>query len=188
MSLFAIGDLHLSLGGDKPMDVFGGAWENYLNKLASGFSKLTEDDVCVICGDISWAMNLDSAGEDFKFISSLPGKKIILKGNHDYWWSTATKAKQKMLELNIENIDFRHNNFFAYGEKTAICGTRGWFFEEEKGGEHDKKIMLRELIRLEASLNAAGERDKYVFLHYPPIYGSYECPQILELLEKQTWR
>ena len=184
MSLYAIGDLHLSLGSAKPMDVFGGKWENYTEKIRSGFQALGPEDVCVICGDISWAMDLASAAEDFRFIAALPGKKIILKGNHDYWWSTATKAKRFLSELGIENIDFLHNNYFPYGERAAICGTRGWFYEEEKGGEHDKKMMLRELGRLETSLKAAGDRDKYVFLHYPPKYGRYECGELLELLER----
>ena len=168
MSLYAIGDLHLSFSAEKPMDVFGGAWENYVEKLQIGFSGLRSDDVCVICGDISWAMSLADAGEDFRFISELPGRKIILKGNHDYWWSTSSKASARMQELGIENISFLHNNCYFYGESAAICGTRGWFFEEERGNEHDRKMLSRELMRLEVSLKAAGDRDKYVFLHYPP--------------------
>lgn len=183
MSLYAIGDLHLSLGAEKPMDVFGGNWENYVEKIQDGFAALKPTDVCVICGDISWAMSLAGAAADFRFIGALPGKKIILKGNHDYWWSTATKAKRFLEEIGVEGIDFLHNNCFSYGENAAICGTRGWFYEEEKGGEHDKKMMLRELGRLETSLRAAGEREKYVFLHYPPKYGRYTCPELLNLLE-----
>lgn len=183
MSLYAIGDLHLSLGSDKPMDVFGGRWENYVEKIKTGFELLTDDDVCVICGDLSWAMSLDGADEDFCFVAALPGKKIILKGNHDYWWQTASKANKKMQDLGIESICFLHNNSFEYGETAAICGTRGWFFEEEQGIEHDKKIIDREVGRLETSLKLAGERDKYVFLHYPPKYGDYECEPILQLLE-----
>ena len=182
MSLFAIGDLHLSLAAEKPMDVFGGNWENYVEKIRQGFSVLTEEDTCVICGDISWAMNMEDAAEDFRFIGALPGKKIILKGNHDYWWSTASKAMSLMDQLGIDSISFLHNNCFFYGDNAAVCGTRGWFFEEEKGDGHDKKMMLRELGRLETSLQAAGDRDKYVFLHYPPKYGKYECPEMLELL------
>jgi predicted phosphohydrolase len=166
------------------MDIFGGAWENYVEKLKNGFAELDENDVCVICGDISWAMELEYAREDFKFISELPGKKIILKGNHDYWWSTAAKAKKMLGALGITSIDFLHNNFFPYGENAAVCGTRGWFYEAERGDGHDKKIMLREIARLETSLKLAGEREKYVFLHYPPKYGGYECAEILELFEK----
>lgn len=185
MALYVIGDLHLPLGRDKPMDIFGGRWENYTEKLLKGFNAtLTDGDVCVICGDISWAMDLEEAAEDFIFIHRLPGKKIILKGNHDYWWSTAGKAKKFLAGLSIDSIDFLHNNYFEYGENAAICGTRGWFYDEERGGEHDEKMLARELGRLETSLKLAGSRDKYVFLHYPPVYGNYVCGGILDLLEK----
>ena len=182
MALYAIGDLHLSLAKDKPMDIFGDKWTNHAEKLKSGFSSLSADDVCVVCGDISWGMGLEETREDFRFIHSLPGKKIVLKGNHDYWWSTAAKAKKFFAENEIDSIDILHNNCFEYGEY-AICGTRGWFYEEEKRVEHDKKIMLRELMRLEASLKEAGDRKKLVFLHYPPIYMKYECGEILELFK-----
>lgn len=183
MSLFAIGDLHLSLDGSKSMSVFGGRWTDYQQKIERGFSLLTEEDVCVLCGDLVWGMTMDAAREDFLFISRLPGKKIILKGNHDYWWSTAAKAYRFFEENGMENMQILNNNCYEYGEY-AICGTRGWFFEEERGDEHDRKIMLREVGRLEASLKAAGERKKLVFLHYPPIYQGYECPEILSLLEQ----
>lgn len=187
MSLYAIGDLHLSLGSEKPMDVFGGRWENYVEKIEYGFSSLCDEDTTVLCGDVSWGMSLDDALPDFKFIDKLPGRKIILKGNHDYWWTTASKAKKLFEENDIKTIVFLHNNFFEY-ENIAICGTRGWFFEESKSKEHDRKILNRELMRLEASLKAAGEREKYVFLHYPPKYYGYECPEILELLQKYSVR
>ena len=187
MALYAIGDLHLSLGGDKPMDVFGEAWHDHAEKLKKGFAALREDDVCVLCGDLSWAMDLNGAREDFAFIEALPGKKLLLKGNHDYWWSTAAKAQRFFAENGWKSMDILHNNCFFYGD-FALCGTRGWFFEEERGGEHDKKILRREVMRLEASLNAAGEREKLVFLHYPPVYRGYECPEILELLEKHRVR
>ncbi|MCR5665132.1 MAG: metallophosphoesterase [Oscillospiraceae bacterium] len=181
MALFAIGDLHLSQSGDKPMDVFGDKWENHAEKLLRGFSCVGEDDVTVLCGDLSWGMSLEEAREDFLFIERLPGKKLILKGNHDYWWSTAAKARRFFEENGIRSVDVLHNNCFFYGEK-AICGTRGWFFEEETGSAHDRKIMLREVGRLETSLKAAGDREKLVFLHYPPVYQNYECPEILRLL------
>ena len=187
MALYAIGDLHLSLGTDKPMDVFGGRWENYVEKIKEGFSELNDDDLTVICGDISWGMSIDETLEDFKFIDRLPGKKIILKGNHDYWWTTATKAKKFFAEHGITTIDILHNNCFKY-ENLALCGTRGWFYEESKGDEHDKKVMNREIMRLDASLKAAGEGEKYAFLHYPPKYYNYECPEILELLRKYDVR
>lgn len=187
MALYAIGDTHLSIGRDKPMDIFGDKWENHADKLRVGFSSLTDEDICVICGDLSWGMGIEEAGDDFKFIDSLPGKKIILKGNHDYWWTTASKARKFFAENGITTIDILHNNFFEYGDY-AICGTRGWFYEEEKNGEHDKKIMRREIMRLETSLDAAGDRKKMVFLHYPPVYLKYECPEILELLKKHRVR
>lgn len=187
MALYAIGDFHLALGMDKPMDVFGEKWANHEAKLKSAFSALTDDDVTVLCGDLSWAMSMESAREDFLFVNSLPGKKLIIKGNHDYWWSTAAKAERFFAENGIDSIGIIHNNFFSYGDY-ALCGTRGWFFEEEKDGEHDKKIMRREIMRLEASLNAAGDREKLVFLHYPPVFLNYECPEILELLKKHNVR
>lgn len=183
MALYALGDTHLSLTTNKPMDIFGPAWQNYVSRLKDGFSELTEDDVTVLCGDLSWGMDLEEAREDFLFLHSLPGKKIILKGNHDYWWSTASKAKRFFEENGIDSLEILHNNCFFYGD-AAICGTRGWFYEEETGTAHDKKIMDRELGRLETSLKAAGEAEKYVFLHYPPKYGSYECAEILDLLER----
>ncbi len=181
MALYAIGDLHLSHGTDKPMDIFGSSWENHSEKLRQAFSALTPEDVTVLCGDLSWGMGLVEAREDFHFIDSLPGKKLILKGNHDYWWSTAAKMKRFFEENSIETIDILNNNCFFYGDKAAICGTRGWFYEEETGTVHDRKILNRELMRLEASLKAAGEREKYVFLHYPPKYGVYLCEEILAL-------
>lgn len=187
MSLYAIGDLHLSLGADKPMDIFGEKWCGHTQKLKDGFSSLNGDDICVICGDLSWAMGLEESAEDFKFINSLPGRKIVLKGNHDYWWSTAAAAKRMFKENGIDTVDILYNNFFEYGEY-AICGTRGWFYEEESGGEHDKKIMRREVMRLEASLKAAGDRKKLVFLHYPPIYQKYRCEEILALLKEHDVR
>ena len=183
MALYTIGDTHLSLAKDKPMDIFGEKWKNHAQKLKDGFSIVGEDDLTVICGDISWGMGIEETKEDFLFIDALPGKKIILKGNHDYWWSTAAKAKKFFAQNGITTIDILYNNSFDYGEY-AICGTRGWFYEEEKGGEHDAKIMRREIMRLEASLKSAGEGRKLVFLHYPPKYLNYDCPDILRLLDE----
>ncbi len=184
MSLYAIGDLHLSETSNKPMDIFGSVWENHTEKLKLAFSKLSPEDVTVICGDSSWGMDLNGALEDFLLIDSFPGRKIILKGNHDYWWTTATKMKNFFNEHGISSIDILNNNCFFYDEETAVCGTRGWFFEEETGSAHDRKILNRELLRLETSLKAAGDCDKYVFLHYPPKYGEYSCPEILDMLEE----
>ncbi len=185
MSLYTIGDLHLSLNTEKPMDVFGGAWVGYVEKIEAGFSEITDDDTVVLCGDISWGMSLDESEKDFLFISHLPGKKIILKGNHDYWWTTAAKMKRFFAEKEICNIEILHNNCFFY-ENMAICGTRGWFFEEEYGNERDEKVYRREVMRLETSLKAAKAHSIekiLVFLHYPPIFQGYECPDILHLLD-----
>ena len=183
MALYTIGDLHLSFAKDKPMDVFGERWRNHAEKLRENFAKLNDDDLTVLCGDLSWGMSLEETAPDFAFVDALPGKKLILKGNHDYWWTTAAKTKRFFEEKGIATIDILHNNAFAWGEY-AICGTRGWFYEEETGGEHDAKIMRREVMRLEASLKAAGDRKKLVFLHYPPIYGAYRCEEILSLLKE----
>ena len=183
MALYAIGDLHLCLGAPKPMDIFGGAWVGYMDKLKEGMSCITAEDTTVLLGDLSWALDLETAAQDFAWINEIPGRKIILKGNHDYWWSTVAKFN-KFCEANgFHDMYLLNNNCFEYGD-WAICGTRGWFFEEERHGAHDEKVFKRELCRLEASLKAAGEKPKMVFLHYPPRYKGYECREILELLEK----
>ena len=183
MALYAIGDLHLCLGAPKPMDIFGGAWVGYMEKLRQGMQVLTPEDTLVLMGDLSWALDLESAKADFAWIAALPGRKIILKGNHDYWWSTAAKFTRFCQENGFENLFLLNNNCYFY-ENIAICGTRGWFYEEERSGQHDEKVFRRELGRLEASLKAAGEQEKLVFLHYPPRYKGYECPEILALLER----
>lgn len=183
MALYAIGDLHLCLGVEKPMDIFGGNWVGYMDKLQEGLSVIKPDDTTVLLGDLSWALGLDEATEDFAWINRIPGKKIILKGNHDYWWNTVTKFNKFCKDNEFSDINILNNNSYQYGD-WAICGTRGWFFEEDRSGEHDKKVFIRELLRLEASLKAAGERPKIVFLHYPPRYKGYECPEILELLKR----
>ena len=182
MALYTIGDLHLSLGGDKPMDKFGENWREHPQKLIEGFRSVGENDLTVLCGDLSWAMSLSGAEEDFRFIQELPGKKIIMKGNHDYWWSTAAKAYRFFNEHGFDTIDILHNNAYAYGDY-ALCGTRGWFYEEDHGTDHDRKMMLREIQRLEVSLKAGGDREKIVFLHYPPVFQNYRCEEILQLLQ-----
>jgi len=181
MALYAIGDLHLSFGADKPMDVFGGRWNGYVEKLRRGLACITPEDTTVLLGDVSWGLDMESAREDFAFISRIPGRKILLKGNHDYWWSTAAKFRKFCEENGFSDMQVLNNNCFFYGD-IALCGTRGWFFEEEKGGTHDEKIFLRELGRLETSLKAAGDREKLCFLHYPPRYKGYLCREIVEML------
>ena len=187
MALYAIGDLHLCLGAPKPMDVFGGAWVDYMQKLENNIKAIGPDDTTVLLGDLSWALDLDEAKDDFAWIDRIPGRKIILKGNHDYWWSTATKF-YKFCEVNdFSNQFILNNNHYEY-DGWAICGTRGWFFEEERSGVHDEKVFRRELLRLEASLKAAGDMPKTVFLHYPPRYKGYTCEPILELLKRYEVR
>ena len=187
MALYAIGDLHLCLGAPKPMDIFGGAWVGYMEKLKEGMAVITPEDTTVLLGDLSGALDLPSSKADFAWINEIPGRKIILKGNHDYWWSTAAKFNKFCEENGFRDMQLLNNNFFEYGD-WAICGTRGWFFEEERSGQHDEKVFRRELLRLEASLKAAGDRRKMVFLHYPPRYKGYECQEILELLKKYEVR
>lgn len=187
MALFAIGDLHLCLGAPKPMDIFGGAWMGYMDKLKEGMSVITAEDTVVLLGDLSWALDLNEAQADFAWIANIPGKKIILKGNHDYWWCTSKKFNEFCAANSFENINLLNNNHFEY-DGWAICGTRGWFFEEERGTQHDEKVFKRELLRLEASLKSAGDLPKMVFLHYPPRYKGYTCEPILELLERYEVR
>lgn len=183
MALYAMGDLHLCLGAPKPMDVFGGAWTGYMEKLEAGLSVLKPQDTLVLMGDLSWALSLEEARADFGFINAIPGRKLLLKGNHDYWWSTAAKFRSFLEKNGFENIELINNNCYFW-QDIAICGTRGWFFEEERSSNQDEKVFRRELLRLESSLKAAGEKEKLVFLHYPPRYRGYVCPQILELLER----
>ena len=184
MALYAIGDLHLSIGTGKSMEIFGHRWKDYMEKLKEGFAFVQPDDTVVLCGDICWGMTMEQAKDEFAYVNALPGKKIILKGNHDYWWTTASKAYKCFAENGFENMDILHNNCYFYGDEYAICGTRGWFFEEEKGDGHDRKVMNREIMRLEASLKAAGDKRKLVFLHYPPLYQGYQCREILDLFQK----
>ena len=181
MALYALGDPHLSLNSQKPMDVFGGHWVGYVEKLREGLGRITAEDTLVLCGDLSWGMSLEEAQADLAFLNQVPGRKILLKGNHDYWWETARKMN-RFFEENGFQFEILHNNCLTYGE-TALCGTRGWFLDEEKGG-HNEKMLRREVLRLETSLKAAGDREKLVFLHYPPIYQGYRCPEILNLLKQ----
>lgn len=187
MALYAIGDLHLCLGAAKPMDVFGGNWVGYMEKLEQGIAAIGPEDTTVLLGDLSWALDLAGAEADFAWIDRIPGRKIILKGNHDYWWSTASKFYKFCQEKGFTQQFILNNNHYEYNG-IALCGTRGWFFEEERSGDHDEKVFKRELIRLEASLKSAGDMPKMVFLHYPPRYKGYECREILDLLEKYEVR
>ncbi len=181
MALYAISDLHLSLSADKPMDVFRG-WDNYVDRLKANWNRLiTADDTVVIPGDISWCMHLNDAVLDFEFINSLPGKKIILKGNHDLWWSTSKKLENFLKENNFDSISFVFNNAICAEDK-AICGTRGWFYD--LSGED--KVVLREAGRLETSILAAQKTGltPVVFMHYPPVYNGWVCEEIFSVIKK----
>lgn len=184
MALFAIGDPHLSFQTDKPMEIFGEMWKDHPAKLKHGFAEtVAPEDTVLLCGDLSWGMRLEECEEDFRFLNDLPGKsKPIVKGNHDYWWTTGNKMERFFQERGLDTLCLLHNNCRLYGE-VALCGTRGWFYELEQAG-HNEKMLNRECMRLEASLKAAGEREKLVFLHYPPVYQGYRCEPILKLLNR----
>ena len=185
MSLYAISDLHLAIGEpEKTMEVFRG-WQDYTYRLIKNWNAVVdEDDTVIIGGDISWAMKLDKTFDDLNFLNNeLNGNKIILKGNHDLWWDTVTKMNKYFEEQNFDKIKILHNNFYSYGD-TAICGTRGWFFEDGAG---DKKILNREAGRLDTSITMAkkeGFTDIVVFLHYPPLYGDQQCDEIMDVLTR----
>lgn len=167
------------------MDIFHG-WSDYVTRLEDNWRRLvTDEDTVVIPGDISWAMSLSEAEEDFRFINSLPGEKIILKGNHDYWWTTKRKMDSFLLEKGFDKIKILHNNAFRVGDCT-ICGTRGWFFDAEKS--NDMKVLLREASRLERSIEQ-GEAlggEIAVFLHYPPVMKAGKCEEIFNVLKSHN--
>ena len=184
MALFTIADLHLSFGTNKPMDVFPG-WKDYTTKLAHNWNRIVrEEDTIVIAGDISWALKLEETREDFSFLQSLPGRKVLLKGNHDYWWSTKKKMEEFLASSGFSSLSILHNCAIACGEY-ALCGTRGWFYDAEK--DEDKKILNREVGRLNTSIDAAEALglEPIVFLHYPPVYGNAECREIFGVLENR---
>ena len=195
MSLFSISDLHLSISVSKPMDVFGNRWRGYMEKLRKNWLAVVKDgDTVVIPGDISWAMTLEEAEADFRFIESLPGKKLIGKGNHDYWWSTVTKMKRYLSERGMTTIDFLYNNAFAT-EEFIICGTRGWFSEErlQPGDADFVKISARECGRLRTSLDAAKRladcddnhgKPILVYLHFPPVFGEFRDGELIKLMKE----
>ena len=186
MALYVIGDTHFSEGCNKPMDIFGGAWTGYRDKLVSALSVLQPEDTLVLAGDFSWGMSLQEALPDFRLLDSFPGKKLLIKGNHDYWWETVSKMKRFFAENAIETIDFLHNSCYFYNG-AALCGTRGWFYDKNDPAAGDDKIFKRELLRLEASLKAAvdqGASEIDCFLHYPPVFAGTEVPQITEILSR----
>lgn len=181
MALWTIGDLHLSHGVDKPMDIFGERWKDHALKIEqSWLENVRENDTVVIPGDISWAISLQESIEDFAYLARLPGRKILLKGNHDYWWETVSKMNRFLAENEIDNIHFLLNNHYLYGD-FAICGTRGWTLE----GEDHLRMIARETARLRLSLESApSDIEKIVFLHYPPIYPGQICMPMIELMQE----
>lgn len=188
MSIFAIADLHLALGIDKPMDIFGGRWSNYMEKIKNNWINTVQaEDTVIIPGDVSWATYIENAYEDFKFIEDLPGRKIISKGNHDYWWTTASKLNKYLNSNEFKTISFLHNNAVNI-ENIAICGTRGWKCPgEDDFKKDDEKIYKREIERLELSLKASGSFEydqRLVFLHYPPVTLKSKESGFIEIMKK----
>ncbi len=182
MSIFVIGDLHLSFGVEKPMDIFQG-WQDHWQRIEKNWRRLVkEDDTVIIPGDTSWALTLEEAKPDFRFIHNLPGKKIISKGNHDYWWQTAKKLQQFIETNGFDSINFLHNNAYEV-ENYIICGTRGWIFEN--GQQQDEKVIMREAGRLKMSLDyLKSEKEKIVFLHYPTVYQEQRANHIINTLKQ----
>ena len=182
MALFVLGDTHLSLGGAKPMDVFPG-WNGYVEKLEANWRKLVKpEDTVVLAGDISWSMRLADTRKDFAFLNGLPGQKLIMKGNHDYWWSTANKMNAFFRAEGFDTLRLLHNNSYTV-DGYALCGTRGWLFDADE--PHDEKVMNREIGRLRLSLQAAeAGKEKLVFLHYPPVYTGADAPEIVAVLKE----
>lgn len=181
MAIFVIGDLHLSLDGHKPMDVFPG-WQNYVQRIETNWHRVVSaQDTVVLAGDTSWAMKLEDTVADFQFLESLPGKKLLLKGNHDYWWNTARKMEAFFEAQGFSSLQLLHNNSHQV-EGAWLCGTRSWMFDV--GQPQDQKVMNRELGRLRMSLEAADEGEKLVFLHYPPMYAEAKIPEVLTMLHE----
>lgn len=188
MPIYAISDLHLALSIDKPMDIFGDRWKNYMERLKLAWSQtVTSNDYVIIPGDISWATYLANAVEDFNFIEALPGKKIISKGNHDYWWTTMNKLENFINKNNYSTISFMHNNSFRI-ENAIICGTRGWSCPGDNDfTDEDRKIYNRELQRLELSFKDCKRDDESIViaaLHFPPFNSKKEPSGFVDILKK----
>ncbi|MDD2371317.1 MAG: metallophosphoesterase [Firmicutes bacterium] len=179
--IFGISDLHLSLTQDKPMDIFGDNWIDHHKKIADNWREVVSDeDLVLIPGDVSWAMKLEDAYFDLEYIAKLPGKKVLIKGNHDLWWSSVSKLRS----LNLNNMFFIQNDSFEY-ENISICGSRGWLIPED--GElspEDEKIYNRELIRLENSLKSAKFERKVVLIHHPPIGKDGAISKFIDIMER----
>ncbi len=187
MKVFAISDLHLSVNNPKPMDIFGPVWQGYLDKIFEDWKqKVSEEDVVLLCGDLSWAMNIEQVKEDFKLLENLPGKKILIRGNHDYWWKSIS-AVRNILPKNffaIQNDSVKFNNI-------VFCGTRGWTVPDKNIilSDEDLKIYKREIIRLDLTLSSANKiretGDKLICLmHFPPINFLRQDNEISSLFQK----
>lgn len=179
MSIYVIGDLHLSFSTDKPMDIFGDNWEDHTEKIKENWlKKVTENDTVILPGDFSWATYLEETYKDFEFLNSLPGKKILSKGNHDYWWTTVTSMKRFLKENGFNNIDFLYNSAFLV-ENKIITGTRGWINSWKS--QENFKILKRENERLKISINKGinefgTDKEIITFIHYPPFYKESIIP------------
>lgn len=184
MSVFAIGDLHLSLGCDKPMDIFRG-WDNYVDRLTENWNRVVSDsDTVIIPGDISWAMTLEGTRQDFEYINNtLKGDKIILKGNHDYWWNTASKMNAFLAENGFDRIRILNNNAYLV-EGICVVGTRGWINDD--GSECDAKVLNREAGRFRMSVTEGVKLggELIAFIHYPPIYNGEKNEYILSVIRE----
>ncbi len=192
MSIYVIGDLHLSFNEHKPMDIFGDNWVNHEEKIRTNWIKtVKEDDLVVLLGDFSWAMHLNDTYKDFEYLNSLPGKKVLIKGNHDYWWTTLKSMQEYIQKNSFNNIDFIINNSYNYKNK-VIVGTRGWAFTETDNSE---KMINRELLRLENSIkhaidNYGKDNELICVMHYPPInkamFYNNEKSMFIELMKKYS--
>lgn len=190
MAIYTIGDLHLSFKENKPMSVFGSNWEGHEEKIKKDWlERVKEEDLVVLPGDFSWATYLKDAEEDFAYLNELPGKKILLKGNHDYWWSTVTSMRKFLAEKEFKNIDFLYNNAYEF-ENIVFVGARGW---NQTDDAEDKRLFERETNRLELSIqngiNKYGtEKEMIAFTHYPPITHTNllknEVNQMVKILQK----
>lgn len=186
--LFALSDTHLSFTTDKPMNIFGANWDNHAQKIKENWEKLVGPcDTVVLSGDLSWGIDLEDAKKDLLFIDSLPGKKVILKGNHDYWWCTQKKMTAFFAQNNINTISVLYNNAIVCEDK-ILCGTRGWINEFGVKAE-DERLIKREAQRLELSLKEGKklkemypEKEMIVFMHYPPVFGEFINYEIVDLL------
>jgi len=181
MHLFAIADTHLSFGTGKPMDIFPG-WSEHIPRLEKNWNAVVSpDDTVVVAGDVSWAMSFEQAIPDFAFLHALNGQKIILKGNHDYWWSTRKKMEEFLSLNGFTSVNILHNNAIETCG-VCVCGSRGWFFDAED--EADRKVLLREAGRLDTSISQAEKTglEPVVFLHYPPADMNRVCPEIYGVL------